>query len=57
MENVSVLAAGFSLDELRVEELEPRLEFTTYACYSSPVEVIDGECSACFVDGRFGWFC
>lgn len=32
MENVSVLEAGFPLDDLRVEELEPRLEFAYPAC-------------------------
>jgi hypothetical protein len=29
MENTSLLASGFTLDDLRVEALEPRLEFST----------------------------
>ena len=29
MENTSLLASGFTLDDLRVEVLEPRLEFST----------------------------
>ena len=30
METTSVLTTGLTLDELRVEELEPRLEFDTF---------------------------
>jgi hypothetical protein len=61
MESPSVLEAGFRLDDLRVEELEPRLEFVTYAC-----DTTSGPCSVCYVfgdgDGDFlplldSWFC
>jgi hypothetical protein len=32
MENTSVRATAFSIDDLRVEELEPRLEFDSGWC-------------------------
>jgi hypothetical protein len=32
METTSVLDTGFTLDDLRVEELEPRLEFDSGWC-------------------------
>jgi len=32
MNDISVLETGFPLDDLRVEELEPRLEFTYPPC-------------------------
>ncbi|MFG1708642.1 hypothetical protein ACFLIM_36125 [Nonomuraea sp. M3C6] len=42
MANTSVVEDGFPLDDLRVEELEPRLEFTAGGCW-----VIDGVCTFC----------
>jgi hypothetical protein len=32
MDSISVLETGFLLDDLRVEELEPRLEFAYPVC-------------------------
>jgi len=58
---MTVTDVGFALADLRVEELEPRLEFTTYAC-----DVPSGPCHVCYQfgdgDGDFlpledMWFC
>jgi len=47
---------GFAPDDLRVEELEPRLEFTEIVC----TILDDGTCNSCWEvtpDGGIGQYC
>jgi hypothetical protein len=50
MENTSVLEAGFRLDDLRVEELEPRLEFTAPDFCGPAYIPAGGQCTSCFYE-------
>lgn len=46
MESNTVPQTGLSLEDLRVEELEPRLEFAQIVCVGS------NPCEACYVLGE-----
>jgi hypothetical protein len=53
MDNTLGLEAGFSLDDLSVEELEPRVEFAAPQCMFG----LNGECIGAWKGGSIEFDC